>query len=233
MLGPLSEWGVYVKGVLFSINIPIIMPKSKMKPFFLFIYLLAQSLSRLFFRLKTVGRENIPLDSPFIAASNHISLLDPVFLGSSLKREISFFAKAELFEVPIIKDLVYALNSIPVHRGKSDVSAIKTSIAAIKNKKMPLLMFPEGTRIRTGELGTPRRGIVVLAAKTKVPILPIYIKNSDHILDCLAFQKRVIIRCGKVMPYSEYQHLVQDKEDYIKLAQLIMSRIQDLKDLSE
>jgi 1-acyl-sn-glycerol-3-phosphate acyltransferase len=203
-----------------------------MKPFYLFIYFLAQSLSRLFFRLKTEGRENIPFDSPFIAACNHISLLDPVFLGASIKREVSFFAKAELFEIPIIKDLVRKLNSIPVHRGKSDVSAVKAGISAIKDKKRPLLMYPEGTRIRTGELGFPRRGVVVLAAKTKVPILPIYIENSDSVLDCLAFKKRVILRYGKVMPYSEYQHLVQKKEDYIKLALLIMARIQELKDLS-
>jgi 1-acyl-sn-glycerol-3-phosphate acyltransferase len=97
---------------------------------------------------------------------------------------------------------------------------------------MPLLMFPEGTRIKTGKLGTPRRGVVVLAAKTKVPILPIYIENSNRILECLSFQKRVTVRYGKVIPYREYQHLVQDKEDYSKLAQLIMSRIQELKDPS-
>jgi 1-acyl-sn-glycerol-3-phosphate acyltransferase len=95
---------------------------------------------------------------------------------------------------------------------------------------MPLLIFPEGTRIKTGELGTPERGISYIAAQTKVPILPIYVENGERLLDCALFRKRLKIRFGEAIQYEDYAPLAKEKEGYAELAQLIMSKIQALKD---
>lgn len=201
-----------------------------MKPFYAFCYFLAQTVARIFFRLSVKGRENIPKEGAFIAASNHIAYADPVVIGSIIKREIGFMAKAELFKTKIMRKLLAKLNAFPIHRGKSDIASFKTSIHILSDLKMPLLVFPEGTRILTGELGQPKRGMAFLASQTKVPILPIYIKNSDRLLQCTLFRKRIKIKIGTPIYYRDYRDLVSKSSKYFIFAEKIMSKIQELKD---
>ncbi len=201
-----------------------------MKPFFRFIYVFCQTIFRLFFRLSIKGREHIPKSGPFIAASNHIAYADPVVIGSLLKREIAFLAKAELFDRFLITDLIKKLNAFPIQRGKSDIASIKTCIRILQNQKMPLLMFPEGTRIKSGELATPQRGIAFIAAQTQVPLLPIYLENSNHLGACFIFKRRLKVRIGESIEYDQYKYLVSDTKQYSELGNLIMSKIQALKD---
>lgn len=203
-----------------------------MKPFYTFAYVLCQSVSRVIFHVSVKGREHIPKSGPFIAASNHISFADPPLIGSLIKREIAFLAKDELFHKIILKDLIRRLNAFPVKRGESNVSSVKTCLRILCDQKMPLLIFPEGTRIKTGKLGTPERGISFIAAQTKVPILPIYVENGERLLDCALFKKRIKVRFGKAIRYDDYAPLVKEKHGYAELAQLIMSKIQALKDES-
>ncbi len=201
-----------------------------MKPFYTFAYVLCQSVSRILFHVSVKGREHIPKSGPFIAASNHTSFSDPPLIGSLIKRELAFLAKDELFHKIILKDLIKKLNSFPVKRGESNVSSVKTCIRILLEQKMPVLIFPEGTRIKTGQLGIPERGISFIAAQTKVPILPIYVENGEHLLDCAFFRKRLKVRFGEIIQYEDYAHLVKEKKGYSELAQLIMSKIRALKD---
>ncbi len=201
-----------------------------MKPFFRFIYVFCQTIFRLLFHLAIKGREHIPKSGPFIAASNHISYSDPVIIGSLLKREIAFLAKAELFDQFLLKDLIKKLNAFPIQRGRSDIASIKTCIRILQNQKMPLLMFPEGTRIKTDELATPQRGLAFIAAQTQVPILPIYIENSNQLGACFFFKKRLKVRIGDLIGYNQYKLFVTDTKKYSDLARFIMSKIQALKD---
>jgi 1-acyl-sn-glycerol-3-phosphate acyltransferase len=200
-----------------------------MKPFYTLAYFVCQAVSRVVFHVSVRGREHIPKSGPFIAASNHISFYDPPLIGSLLKQEMAFFAKAELFDKVLLKGLIRKLNAFPVTRGESSVSSIKTCIRILHDKKMPLLIFPEGTRIKTGKLGTPQRGIAFIAAQTKVPILPIYLENSDRLHECALFLKRLKVRIGNVVTYDEYGHLVKETRGYSEVAELIMSRIESLK----
>jgi len=201
-----------------------------MKPFYTFAYVLCQSVSRILFHVSVKGREHIPKSGPFIAASNHTSFSDPPLIGSLIKRELAFLAKDELFHKIILKDLIKKLNSFPVKRGESNVSSVKTCIRILLEQKMPVLIFPEGTRIKTGQLGIPERGISFIAAQTKVPILPIYVENGEYLLDCALFRKRLKVRFGEIIQYEDYAHLVKEKKGYSELAQLIMSKIRALKD---
>lgn len=202
-----------------------------MRPFYLVCYAGAQLLCRLAFRLTVSGREHIPASGPFIVASNHLAYFDPMIVGCILKREICYLARAELFEQFFVKDLIRHLNAFPVHRGQSDITSLKTCITVLGKKKMPLLMFPEGTRIRTGELGVPQRGIAFIAAQTKVPILPVYVENSDRLGDCLRRKKRLKVRLGAALSFAHYRQLTDDKR-YRDLAQLVMAEIQRLKEES-
>ncbi len=201
-----------------------------MKPFYAFSYFLCQSISRIVFHLSVKGRENIPESGPFIAASNHVAYFDPVLIGSFLKHEIAYLARAELFDQFLLKDVIKKLNAFPVKRGKSDITSIKTCLHILQEQKIPLLIFPEGTRIKTGRLGTPQRGLAFIAAQTKVPLLPVYIENSNHLGLCLLFKRRLKIRLGKPIPYYEYKHFFENNKLYSKFVQMVMSRIQQLKD---
>jgi len=201
-----------------------------MRPFYFLAYVSCQLFFRLLLHMSVKGRENIPKTGPFIATSNHIGYFDPVFIGSILKREISYLARAELFDQFFIKNLIKKLNAFPVNRDKLDVASIKTCIFMLKKEKRPLLMFPEGKRIKTGKLGIPRRGIALIAAQTKVPILPIFIQNSNRLVECTLFIKKLNIRIGKVILPKEYELFTSNKSQHSKLATLVMSRIQQLKD---
>lgn len=201
-----------------------------MKPFYSLSYFLCQSISRVFFRLSVKGRKNIPESAPFLVASNHIAYFDPVIIGSLLKHEMAYAARAELFDQFLIKDVIRKLNAFPVQRGKSDISAMKMCLHILQERKIPLLIFPEGTRIKTGKLGTPQRGIAFIAAQTRVTILPVYIENSNRLGACVLFRKRLRVSIGKPILFSEYQHLFADEKRYFELAQMIMANIQKLKD---
>lgn len=203
-----------------------------MKPFYAFVYYICQIVLRVVFHVSVRGREHIPRAGPFIAASNHTSFTDPPLIGSLIKREIAFLAKEELFHEIILKDLINRLNAFPVKRGEASISAVKTCVRILNDQKMPLLIFPEGTRIKTGQLGAPERGVSFIAAQTKVPILPIYVENGERLLECALFLKRLKLRFGEPIQYGDYESLLKEKKGYVKLAHLIMTKIQALKSKS-
>lgn len=201
-----------------------------MRPFYFFCYVCCRAICQVAFRFSVTGAENVPSSGPFIAASNHVAYLDPVIVGCALKREVCYLARAELFEQFLVKDLIKRLNAFPIHRGEVDISSIKTCIEVLQKRKLPLLMFPEGTRSRTGRLGEPRRGIAFIAAQTKVPILPVYLENSNRLRDCLRWKNRLRVRIGKPLLASDYSRLLTRKEGYEKIARLVISEIERLRD---
>ncbi len=201
-----------------------------MRPFYLFCYVSCRVICRLAFRLSVTGVEHVPSSGPFIAASNHVAYFDPVIVGCTLKREVCFLARAELFGQFLVKDLIKRLNAFPIQRGEADISSIKTCIEVLKERGLPLLMFPEGTRSKTGRLGEPRRGIAFIAAQTNVPILPVYIENSNRLRDCLRRKSRLRVRIGEPLLASDYGRLLTKKEGYEEMARLVMSEIGRLRD---
>jgi 1-acyl-sn-glycerol-3-phosphate acyltransferase len=164
------------------------------RSFYFFCYVCCRAICHVAFRLSVTGVEHVPSSGPFIAACNHVAYFDPVIVGCTLKREVCYLARAELFGQFLVKDLIKKLNAFPIHRGEADISSIKTCIEVLEKRGLPLLMFPEGTRSKTGRLGEPRRGIAFIAAQTNVPIVPVYIENSNRLRDCLRRKTRLRVR---------------------------------------
>lgn len=122
------------------------------------------------FRLRAYGRGNVPAQGGAIVASSHESYLDPVFFGAAIARPIDYFARRSLFRGPF-GAFIRALNALPIERGGRDLPALRDAIERLRAGRV-LLLFPEGTRSETGEVGALEPGIAALARRAGVPVLP-------------------------------------------------------------
>ena len=123
------------------------------------------------FRVKYIGVENIPSESGYIFCSNHISAFDPFFIACNNKTEFHFIAKEELVKIPVLGWLLKKINVIPVKRGTGDLGAMKKGIEVLSSGNS-LIIFPEGTRSKTGEMGEAKNGMALLVKKTGCGIVP-------------------------------------------------------------
>lgn len=150
------------------------------------------------FRVKTVGyKENVPKKGGVIFAFNHTSNWDPVIAGISCKRKIRFMAKEELFKNPIFGAVIKGLGAFPVHRGSGDIGAMRASFK-ILGEGNAMLMFPEGHRIKDGRRVKAKPGIVVIAQRAKVPVIPVCIDGKYSWLN------KITVTYGKPISFDEY-----------------------------
>jgi glycerol-3-phosphate dehydrogenase (NAD(P)+) len=153
-----------------------------------------------YFRLRRLGTEHIP-EGGVILASNHRSFLDPFAIGCCLGRPIYFVAKEELFKNPLLGWILNCLGAFPIQRGASDEVSVETSLALLE-RGQAVVIFPEGTRIRTGSLGSPRRGVGRLALQSGKPVVPIAVTNSERARRGWRIRPvRVHLRCGPALTF--------------------------------
>lgn len=174
-----------------------------------------------FYNYRVTGRENVPKAGAYIACANHLSAIDPIFVGISLPHRMYFMAKVELFRNKLSGALMHGLGAYPIKRGEADIKSIKTSLRLLNSGKV-LGLFPEGTRYKTSEAAA-EPGIAMLAIKSKVPVLPVAIVSSYK------FFKRTRVIIGKPIELTEYYDMKLKNEDYIKISMDIMSNINELK----
>ncbi|MGH7741670.1 MAG: lysophospholipid acyltransferase family protein [Candidatus Eiseniibacteriota bacterium] len=146
-------------------------------------YSVTRFLAGCWFRIATgwevTGRERVPLAGGLVVASNHISFWDPPLVGSALPRGTYFLAKEELFATPVLGPVIRSLHALPIRRGLADLSGMSRAIEVLKRGEA-LLMFPEGSRMRDGELHPSRPGVGLIAVSADVPIVPCYISGSGR-----------------------------------------------------
>jgi 1-acyl-sn-glycerol-3-phosphate acyltransferase len=153
-----------------------------------------------YFRLRRLGREHIPAGGVILAA-NHRSFLDPFAIGCCNPRPIYFVAKRELFKNPLIGWFLNCMGAFPVKRGESDEESVQTALALLE-RGQAVVIFPEGTRIRSGSLAKPKRGVGRLALQSGAPVVPIAITGSEHARDGWRIKPvRVHVRCGAPLTY--------------------------------
>lgn len=182
------------------------------------------ALGILFYPRTLHGVENVPRKGPCIIASNHQSNMDPMLLGISFNRPISYFAKEELFKNKFFAWVLYQVGAFPVKRGKGDVGAIKETLKRLK-KGSPVVIFPGGTRQLKHDTDQVQEGIALLAVKSGVPVLPTHIKGSDKLLPkgaSFLSRQQITITFGEPKVYTK-------KESYAQIAREIMKDIHNLR----
>jgi 1-acyl-sn-glycerol-3-phosphate acyltransferase len=178
---------------------------------------------RLVWRLKVSGADRVPLRGGAIIACNHISLLDPPMVGASISRPVHFIAKQQLFEIPVLGWLISQVNAFPVRREERDVSAFKTARRLLKSGEA-VVLFPEGTRSRTGKIGKAKPGVGMLASRTGALVIPTYVHNTNE----MRRFKRIRVCFGAPMRFEghrDYQHFSDAVLDAIRRMQEEVQRV--------
>lgn len=180
----------------------------------------------LMYRVKCVGRENIPQDGAVMLCCNHTSMLDIVLLAVLCPRQICFMAKRELFDNPFLGWLFRKFGAFPVDRGGRDISSVRHACSVIKSGGV-LGIFPEGKRYRTGPMREVKTGCSFIAAKTSADIVPvsIYKEGAPHPF------RRVTVRFGEVMKSTDYCPEKATKENLNEIAGQIYDKIIGLWEL--
>src|SRR5690349_16889041 len=155
--------------------------------------------------MSRIGREHLPARGPVIIAANHRSFLDPFVIGMVARRPIYYVAKQELFRHRLVAWFLASLGAFPVRRGTGDGDTIDTAKAILARGDV-VVMFPEGTRVRPGALGKPRRGVGRLALETGAPVVPVAVIGTEDVRrGWLIRPRRVRIRVGPPLTFPRVE----------------------------
>jgi 1-acyl-sn-glycerol-3-phosphate acyltransferase len=143
-----------------------------MNPVYFAGWLSFRVLLRLYCGARYFHPERVPVTGPVILASNHASILDPPLVGSGLPRGINYLARESLFRWPIVGWVLRHWNSVPVDRDGGGAAGLR----AILDRLLAggaIILFPEGTRTRDGQLQPARSGIGLTVIKSTAPVVPV------------------------------------------------------------
>ncbi|WP_273124087.1 lysophospholipid acyltransferase family protein [Bacillus weihaiensis] len=170
-------------------------------------------------RMKTVNKEKLPQNDPFIVVCTHKSWIDVVCLGIALyPTPIHFMAKKELFNKIFIQKLLKKLNAFPVDRSNPGPSVLKIPLQLLK-KKQVVGIFPSGTR--NSEEKALKNGAIHIASRASVPIIPAVYIGPHTIRDLLGRKKRFIIFGDAIY----VPKMTKDKEAVTEATNEVISKV--------
>jgi 1-acyl-sn-glycerol-3-phosphate acyltransferase len=132
----------------------------------------ARTVAVLVYGVRVIGRENWPSDGGGLVCANHQSMFDPALVGITCQRRMNYLARDTLFRIPLLAPLMRFLDAIPIDREGMGLSGIKETLRRLKAAEL-VVIFPEGTRTRDGEMGPLKPGFISLARRSGVPLIPV------------------------------------------------------------
>jgi 1-acyl-sn-glycerol-3-phosphate acyltransferase len=177
----------------------------------------------LLWRVRAIGLENVPSHGPVVLAPNHFSQMDHFFVGVYLRRKIRFMAKSQLFGPPVLTYIYKHGGVFPVRRGHQDEVAFET-VGQLLDQGEMLLVYAEGGRSRSQELGEPKPGVGRIALETGVPIVPVAIKGSEYAREWkrLRFPKTTV-QFGEPLTFGVEPHPIRQRQ--LEAASEIFSQV--------
>lgn len=188
--------------------------------FYAFIKFVFKFVLLVLFRIKTVGKDRV-IEGGTILAVNHKSNWDPLAIWATCPRQLAYMAKSELFKFKPFGALLKAVGVFPVHRGKGDIGAVKTALSILKQEK-PMVIFPEGRRVKEGERCEIKPGVTMLATHAKVPVIPVRICGKYRLFH------RITVIYGDPIYLDEYYGEKLTVEKMQSLSQSIMQQVYSL-----
>jgi 1-acyl-sn-glycerol-3-phosphate acyltransferase len=206
-----------------------------------FIYFLGwcgfRALYKFYFRWRVYNPERVPLSGPVILASNHASFLDPPLVGAGIRRGINYLARDTLFRYPGIGWLLRNWNSVPVDREGGGAAGLKAILDRLLEGGA-IILFPEGTRSRDGQLQPARSGIGLTVIKSQAAVVPVrvfgtYEAFGRHVR--IPRPHRVMVKYGRPMDFTALRDEARTcsrarlKDIYQQVADEIMAAISRLQ----
>ncbi|MGA2294063.1 MAG: lysophospholipid acyltransferase family protein [Acidimicrobiales bacterium] len=151
----------------------------KKTPDYYVVATIVSSLSRLLFRPRVSGRENIPLEGPVLIAPIHRSNVDFAFTLFISPRKVFFMAKDGLFKVKWFGAILSHLGAFPINRSAATDRESMKAAEAVLDQGQALVLFPEGTRKEGRRVETLNDGAMFIAARTGATVVPVGIGGSD------------------------------------------------------
>lgn len=188
----------------------------------MWLYGFAKGLVRLAFsaiyRIKVEGLGNIPPEGGVIICGNHFNARDPMIVGITMPRPVSYMAKQELFHNKLFAFVLNGMGVFPVKRGTPDRAALKRSIDVLQSG-ICFGIFPEGTRNKTGKLAKAEPGAAYLALKSGAPVIPVGITSPYKLFG------PILIRYGKPVNLDAFRDAKLTSEALEAASAAIMSGI--------
>ncbi len=191
-------------------------------------------LATLVFRPRVEGREHVPADGAAILASNHLAASDWIFMPMSLRRRVTFLAKAEYFTGTGVKGLLRraffsGAGQVPIDRSSATAAegAIRTGIRMLEQGRL-LGIYPEGTRSPDGRLYRGKTGVARMALETGVPVVPVAMTYTPRRMPLGRKLVRVSVRFGEPLDFSRYEGLAGDRYVERSITDEIMYEIMTL-----
>lgn len=173
----------------------------------------------------------IPRTGPLIIAANHISNADPGLIGPwispAIDRQLHWLGKEESLRWPLVGWAIGQNGVIGVRRGAADLDAFRTALRVLE-EGLVLVVFPEGTRSRTGALQRAKDGVAILAHRSGAPILPVGITGTERLWPrggFLRFTDEVTMRIGEPFRIAPPSSGADRKAETAAATELVMQRI--------
>ena len=192
----------------------------------------------IFFRIRVVGRENVPKTGGALLAANHTSIIDSVFLPLKTRRHVMFLVKAQFFMGKgfgawVRRSFMSAIGQLPLDRsgGAASSSALDTAVSVLQSGRL-VGIYPEGTRSVDGRLHRGRTGIARMIVKAQVPVIPVGIQGTRDIMPVgRSFPRlhgRVTLTFGEPLDFTRFSALEEDRYVLRSITDEIMREIQKL-----
>ncbi len=185
-------------------------------------------------KVKITGKENVIPKTPYVFVSNHVSLFDIPVLQRYVPNNFSFVFKKEIAWIPLFGWQMQLGPHIIIDRQNPEkaMKSIEKAKKMLVHRKISVLLFPEGTRSKTGEMLPFKRGAFHLAAQVGFPIIPVTISGTKNLFQKKPFKinsGKVIVDFGKPIPVDN----ISNKKDELELMRKVRDIIGDkYKELS-
>jgi 1-acyl-sn-glycerol-3-phosphate acyltransferase len=177
------------------------------------------------YRTRCIDSDNVPPSGPVIITPNHFSFLDHFFVAVYLRRKVQFMAKSQLFKRPA--QWIFTHGGVfPVRRGHHDEEAFKTAHAVLARGDI-VVMYAEGGRSRSGELGSPKPGLGRLALESGAPVVPTAIAGSSGVRNWKRLQfPKITLRYGEPVQFERVESPTREQSQ--AASEAVFERVEEL-----